>query len=484
MQQNQSLILHAETGSGKTITYLLPITEFIWKQQQQPQNPIDGTKKYALILTPTRELAAQVAGVASILAPPNTVRLVTTPTNLVRDSYEYKEKSQGTDHTTNNNTNFKIIVASAKSIMISLFGDGTKMPAPPTSKPEAQTFLQNVQYLVLDEVDKLLNIQAKSSRANKSKYYKQHEKPAAILTSSIARFTLGQVQLVAASATVGRPLKRELSRVLGLLPNECPTVIRGCTSDISSINDSHSLAMEKDDGNTTTKRAITLPKSLTHYVYPCDGSTNGNLLTSAAFLLQNISKRTKEMDGKQQRILLVITKSCGLSMQNSLGALQHFNISPKPQSLLDLLTSTSSSGVGSQKNVIDGIGFSSSGSDELIEMHRVVSKSTGLGESILTNKNDVMDNLNNENDDGYILVVGEDSIRGLHLDSLDTVLIVGRPVGPDEYIHIAGRAGRAGKKGNVITIVGYEQTPVLTSWQSMLEVGFNPVEEGDVPWIE
>lgn len=158
-KDQESLILHAETGSGKTLCYLLPITEKLWREDEN-FNVFDGEDpgpSYALILTPTRELAAQVAGVACCLSPPGSVRLITTPTNLQRDSYEDREKSEGEyggrlDNVLGGRKGTKIIVGSAKSVMLSLFGD--KKLHPPTSKPEAMNFLKNVNYVVLDEVGK------------------------------------------------------------------------------------------------------------------------------------------------------------------------------------------------------------------------------------------------------------------------------------------------------------------------------------------
>jgi hypothetical protein len=94
-------------------------------------------------------LAAQVAGVATVLSPPNSVRLITSPSNLVRETFEAREKSE-TDYggrkdlVTGDTGCTKIIVGSAKSISTSLFGD-KKVAAPPTSKPEAKMFLNNVK---------------------------------------------------------------------------------------------------------------------------------------------------------------------------------------------------------------------------------------------------------------------------------------------------------------------------------------------------
>jgi hypothetical protein len=53
----ESIIIHAQTGSGKTLAYLLPLTEQLWKEYNSGMD-----EGYMMILTPTRELAAQVAG--------------------------------------------------------------------------------------------------------------------------------------------------------------------------------------------------------------------------------------------------------------------------------------------------------------------------------------------------------------------------------------------------------------------------------------
>jgi superfamily II DNA/RNA helicase len=442
-KQRESLIIHAETGSGKTLTYLLPITETLWKEHDNLDGSASSSSSsYALILTPTRELAAQVAGVASVLSPPNSVRLVTTPTNLIRETYESKEKSESEfggrfDSVIGSGQGggTKIIVGSAKSILISLFGD-SKMPAPPTSKPEAKAFLKGVKYLVMDEVDRLLDV--KKTRGKTSKYYKKHEKPTATIASSIARMTLGQAQIVAASATIGRPMRRELARILGLTPDECPQVIRGPTTSNGG------------DDSDLSSRAITLPKTLQHYVLPCEGSTTGSLLTAAAFLVKNLPPLG---NNRGRRILFVVSKGCGIKLRDALGALSHFGVKPEPKSLLDVMEAN--------------------GTDNLIEKYRDISGSSGLGERSTSS-------VSFSQSEGYLLVSAEDTVRGIHLDDLDTVVIVGRPKGPDEYLHVAGRAGRAGKSGKVVSVVSYEQASGLSGWESMLGINFSPIDESEV----
>ena len=166
---------------------------------------------------------------------------------------------------------------SAKAISSSLFGD-TKMPGTPTSKPEGKQLLSSVRWLVLDEVDRLLDIE--KSRSDKKS--RQHEKPAALLAASIVRLTVGRAQIIAASATIGRPLQRELSRVLGLHSSECPETLRG-------EEDTAKLEMKAvDDDNKHIGRAVKIPDAVRNYVLPVDGSTTGSLLTAAAFAAKSI----------------------------------------------------------------------------------------------------------------------------------------------------------------------------------------------------
>ena len=81
-------------------------------------------------------------------------------------------------------------------------------------------------------------------------------------------------------------------------------------------------------------------------------------------------------------------------------------------------------------------------------------------------------------------MTGEDSIRGLHLDALDIVLVVGRPKGPDEYMHIAGRTGRAGRTGKVINILDSTGASSLVSWERMLSVDFNRLSKDGIAMLD
>ena len=459
--------------AGKTLAYLLPITERLWHQQDEE------VEEYGIILTPTRELAAQVAGIASVLAPPGLVRLVSHPTNLLsdmtKDRGELQHGGRLEDESIGRNTVPRLFVGSAKSILYSLYGDGgNKYPACPTPKPVAMKLLQQTRWLVMDEVDRLLNVSGK--KTNRSSQRHQHEKPAAVVASSSVRLSVGRAQVIAVSATVGRPLKRELTRVLGLSTQECPAVIRGDDSAKKSNNLSEGGTDQKNrqrdhsgESGVHIGRAVTIPATVKNYVTAVDTSSVGKLMTSAFDVIKSLNGRSGEGN---LRMLLVLTRGCGLKTQTALGALKHFRCQPEPTSLLDAL------------EAVDG------GTDYLIERHRQVSGATGIGESAGTSYFDSKKNQENSDhnpnsygtsdEKGYLLVTGEDTIRGLHLDGLDAVIVVGRAHGPDEYTHIAGRTGRAGRQGVVINVLSEQHAQAVKGWERMLDVKFEHVELEDI----
>ena len=67
----------------------------------------------------------------------------------------------------------------------------------------------DVQYCVVDEVDRVLDIKGKYSSVASHK----EPGPAEVLLSALTQ-THPNMQVIAASATVGRPLRRELYRII------------------------------------------------------------------------------------------------------------------------------------------------------------------------------------------------------------------------------------------------------------------------------
>ncbi|MCL7985473.1 MAG: DEAD/DEAH box helicase, partial [marine benthic group bacterium] len=121
----RDLLACAQTGSGKTAAFLLPVLHQI---MQQP-----GRKTRALVVTPTRELAAQVAADLRDLAKFTPVQ-VAPIFGGVKMGPQEKAFRRGVD----------VIVATPGRLLDHL------------NRPYAN--LDSVEYLVLDEADRMLDM--------------------------------------------------------------------------------------------------------------------------------------------------------------------------------------------------------------------------------------------------------------------------------------------------------------------------------------
>jgi superfamily II DNA/RNA helicase len=92
----------------------------------------------------------------------------------------------------------------------------------------------------------------------------------------------------------------------------------------------------------------------------------------------------------------------------------------------------------------------------------------------------------NDEEDGIppFLVTFEGSARGLHLEEIDAVFVVGRPSSAASYLHLAGRVGRSevsedGKPivrpGTVVSVCTAGSAKELTKWTK--QVGGTDLEE-------
>ncbi|GMH94368.1 hypothetical protein TrST_g2699 [Triparma strigata] len=457
ISQAPPFIIHSATGSGKTLGYLVPLLAFLglWdsKSERLQKSRSRTNAPNALIVTPTSELAYQVSEVlkdllayiqtdastnpvsrrkgridlkVAVITPPQNVHLLSTGS-----------PSQTSDNgagASNDATTSTIFIGSAKQVHGSLSrSTGGLSPTPP---PLVDEFYKGVGFLVLDEVDRLLLNKKKKGKGmsrgggkNSDLFEdgreREHEKPAAVLAANVAKYRMGRVVVVGASATVGRNVRREFCRVLGLKYMD-PLVVRKASEQKDS-EDGQEGGEEEGEGDmeeTTTPegRMVKIPDTVNHYFARFEGGGGGSgggggQLAGAAQVSQKLS------DSENRRILLVLTKNCGLSVKDSVGALSFLNSKPKPCTLAD-----------------------------------------ARGDKSLST---------------FLAVTTEDMVRGLDLN-VNTVIIVGKASGPDSYTHIAGRCGRAGEKGSVISVIGYEDSGRLVSWSNMLGIEFEGVEMDEI----
>jgi ATP-dependent RNA helicase DeaD len=117
------LIGQAPTGSGKTLAFSIPLIEFVSPRKRQVQ---------ALILTPTRELAAQVAGVLEVLGRGCGIRTVQVIGGRSIES-QRRDLARGAH-----------VVVGAPGRVLDMLRRGFMN-------------LDSVHYLVLDEADEMLD---------------------------------------------------------------------------------------------------------------------------------------------------------------------------------------------------------------------------------------------------------------------------------------------------------------------------------------
>ena len=68
------------------------------------------------------------------------------------------------------------------------------------------------------------------------------------------------------------------------------------------------------------------------------------------------------------------------------------------------------------------------------------------------------------------LIATDIAARGLHFDRIDTVFHVSIPENPQDYLHRAGRTGRAGDTGRNILIVSKGELPLLRKFEKELGI--------------
>lgn len=188
----KNVIIQSATGSGKTLTFLLPIIENLNQQQRSCSN---------IIVVPTRELASQTyKEVYKYISDKDFVSRHVSGINEEHDT----KLSRALKHS-------KILIGTPKKLLEIIENNSG--------------YFRNVRCVVLDEVDRLLPLKSvRSSSANLAKV-----KPTEKLLSML-NFFRKNTQYIATSATVPNALLEELKfigftkhcEVIKLTPKEFP----------------------------------------------------------------------------------------------------------------------------------------------------------------------------------------------------------------------------------------------------------------------
>jgi ATP-dependent RNA helicase SrmB len=125
--EQRDCLVSAETGSGKTAAYLLPLLQHILVSK----NKAVGIK--ALILCPTRELAQQIFGQCQLLCEFTAIK-----SGLITGGSDYKKQQSALSHNTD------IIIATPGRLMEHL--------------QQESHYFQYLTTLILDEADRMLDM--------------------------------------------------------------------------------------------------------------------------------------------------------------------------------------------------------------------------------------------------------------------------------------------------------------------------------------
>eukprot|EP01038_Epipyxis_sp_PR26KG_P014370 gene14370-19272_t len=476
-----SCILHSQTGSGKTLAYILPLLKRMSYEKEGVQ---------AVIVVPTKELAVQVASDICALVGDSIDELV----QLCITSTKTLKASEFTA---------PIIVGTPYKLMDAFVTPYLTKTNELSNEPTHP--LRNVNYLVLDEVDRLVSALSKYATDEDKKSMKSFENPSVEFLKKLLKLRRInnelQLQIVASSATVGRPLRRELSRLVNAdssvehnvelhVVRPIQTVAKESNLfTIENNNNSENNDEKGDDSVSTSNRMVSIPTDIKHILLIDDVDDESNDISKKIITIKekwmNIINKNSNNNNKDsyhnnlQRALVFVPtvddvkKAVGMleyfklnnviNLQNSLG----IEIIPT-QSAKSNRFDRSFQGHANNKNM-NKIDFEIQTPQKTSQIVSLARKSN-VGTASISKNND------NNSQSSEIYVAHATGMRGLHLQDVSNVFVLKPPKTMDEYLHLAGRTGRTGNKvigGNVYTIVTLEELKRMQSWQRPLGIIFD-----------
>ena len=145
--------------------------------------------------------------------------------------------------------------------------------------------LKNTKALVLDEVDRLLRLPGKYATQREREQHERHPRPAALLLEAASKTAGPDLQTIAASATVGRSLRREMGRLLGATDKEVKegvsvirptiTLAEAAAEAAADVEEGVDAGGDTEGAATGTGRAVTVPSSISHSYIACVDDSPG-----------------------------------------------------------------------------------------------------------------------------------------------------------------------------------------------------------------
>jgi len=520
-KDGENMLLIAATGSGKTLAYLLPALS-------RACNNLDGSRKTVVIVSPTRELSAQLARDASLLLPDEgdtpavllAVRGIPPPTPIEmanaqvligtpNELYAVLTRISGAQNFIAGDTLSSVILDEVDVLL---------PPAPKTLRTSFDRNDAKNERRAREQKRKLRAAQRRGVEFQGGSNKKAAEGDGQMLTPTekllrliaSARFVGGddtdQLQVLAGSATASRATLDRLNKALRSAALEVDIIgsdglqgawkgnLKACRPENSSSTGEEVSTTPEDF--THTIRAVTVPDVVDHrYVF-----LQKSEASNPQEILSNVAKVSKELNPESSLLFI-----CGEFSRSLQKEKQQEAPKAKGKTAQARRDAQRRSVFMAKEKAKESSGKQSSGPQPLSvrktcsflqslgvdakPMHVVLGLEPNAkeGEMAMEDEEEVSTDLvENEVDLPQLLVTFEGSARGLHFDGVDVVFVVGRPTSAASYLHLAGRVGRSvandGTKsevevrpGTIISFCSKGRVTELEKWTN--QIGGTKLEE-------
>ena len=397
-EENAHVLALAATGSGKTASFVLPIVHRL---------ALDPYGIYAIILTPTRELAKQIHQQVIALGSCYRVQsvLVVGGLDMVRQSCELDNKPH-------------IVVATPGRLAELLRG-----PNPPR--------LSHVRFMVLDEADRLLAAKSGFEKdvaellLQTSLRVKDKRKPnkcQTLLFSATLTRSLESIEEMAGAGLGRLPLKKFVIREDDKESDKKKKKVHPSKEEILAETDvtTNDDKDESEEGEDNTPR---IPAGLKQeYIFMPARVRDAYLLTAIRTLMANGGRTGNEK--------VLGTRASGWNSTNE----QNDDDDSKARSAIVFVSTCERAAMVS--GILSEVGVNN------VALHSLLSQNRRFAALAKFKSQQVR-----------ILVATDVASRGLDIPSVDLVLNAELPRNAVSYVHRVGRTARAGRRGRAISFV-------------------------------
>jgi len=509
----ENLLLIAPTGSGKTLSYMLPaLDKVVARQQQQPD-----TRSTVLVVAPTRELALQLMrDTTSILSNLDSGSETKDLAVLLAVQGVQMPSTEELDAAT-------VMVGTPKELVYVL-----------SEIQGGQEFLAGdvLSSVILDEVDVLLPNPPKQLRTsldsagNASKEKKGGKKfntpqderrrqeqkrkfmaakrngvefssdkqivgPTETLLKMISArrlytadgSTTRSYQVLAGSATASRKTLDRLNKALRDAALDASSnvdavwngAVKPCRPEVSDASSDAPDGEQQQKDHTI--RAVTVPSQVKHkYI-----RLGKDVATQPSAVISALAKAAEVLKPKRALVFL-----CGEFRKQAEAPSSKKKIAKPGQRIQTrgrqkTLKQKKMEATAAARAKQPVQGMSARKACSALGEFGIEAKPLHVALGLEAN---AMDGEDDEDVIPPFLVSFEGSARGLHLDDVDTVFVVGRPSSAASYLHLAGRVGRSSasedgtvvvRPGNVVSFCTAGSSKELNKWTK--QVGGTELEE-------